>query len=110
MQCNPTERGKRLRAIARSLTLDRIYSGLSEWRSWRSIRITLHYREGHLVADLVWLEMVLTVLPPCTAAMPILHHDSDLQPQNLDDKGTTKNKVNPTPVHDQMPHPVQRDA
>ena len=60
----------------------------------------------------VGLTMILTVPPPCPAAVPILPV-SHLPQQNAADSGTAKNKVNPTPVRDLMPHPVfqcfQRD-
>ena len=63
------------------------------------------YKEGHLVADLGWDELILIAPPPCPVAMPILP-DSHLPQQNLADSATGKTKVHPTLVCGQMPRPV----
>ena len=64
------------------------------------------YKEGHLVADLGWDELILIAPPPCPVAMPILP-DSHLPQQNLAESGKAKNEVNPTQVRDPLPLPVQ---
>ena len=51
------------------------------------------------------LTMILSVSPPYHDAMPILPY-SHLSQQNLADNGRAKNKVNPTKVYEQIPHPV----
>ena len=62
---------------------------------------------GRGIWSLSWvgLTIILTVPPPCPAAMTILPH-SHLPQTKLADSGTTKN-VNPTQIHEQMPHTVQ---
>ena len=78
------------------------------WRVRTSSISFIHiYREGHLVVYLSWVDIELDCSTNliCQAAQPLLPNSHQTK-QNWAGGGTTKIKVNPTRVLEQMTHPV----
>ena len=72
---------------------------VTEWAS-------TEYSVNLVIVSRVWVDFDLEVPQTCHTAQPILL-SFHLPKLNWADRGMTKNKVNPTQVHDHQVHPVQ---